>query len=123
MPAFQKPWDMENERYREVAKHIRDRSGDALRLIFQYTQDTIDIIFLDKQLLDEDLLPRIERLRTRALEIADVTSTTQVNAYGEIETILAAHDDAIILYLLAGDDEGLIATHDRTEELFDGEFL
>ncbi|WP_251344625.1 hypothetical protein [Haloplanus halophilus] len=114
---------MRNEIYRGATKLIRSRSNDALRIVFRYTQDTIDIMYIDEQILNEDLLPRIERLRTRALEIAEMSAATIITAYGELETILATHDDAIILYLLAGDDEGIIATHDRTEAPFNNELL
>lgn len=112
-----------DERYRKATDHIKTRSGDDLRIVFQYTPDSIDITYLDEELLGDDLLPRLRRLQTRALEMAAETARTANTGHGEAETILAAHEDVIIIYLLDSEDEGVIAIHKRQEGLFEGYFL
>jgi|GEM_PF-1553711 len=112
-----------DDRFRRATEAVKQRGGDALQIIFRYEPDAVDVHYVDERRLDEDLLPRIHRLRERALELGDTVEDTEVDAHGEVETVLAVHEDAAVLYLLAAPDEGLVAVHDRTGDPFDGDLL
>ncbi|MCG1003767.1 MULTISPECIES: hypothetical protein [Halobacterium] len=112
-----------DDTFRRATEAIKQRGGDALRIVFQYERDAVDVQYVEDCRLDEDLLPRIQQLRERALELGDTTADTEVDAHGEVETVLAVHEDAVVLYLLVTPDEGLVAVHDRTGEPFDGDLL
>jgi len=112
-----------DDTFRRATEAVKRRGGDALRVVFRYDPDAVDVRYVDERRLDEDLLPRIQRLRERALELGHATEDTEVDAHGEVETVLAVHEDAAVLYLLVTPDEGLVAVHDRTDEPFDGDLL
>ncbi|GAA0263038.1 hypothetical protein [Halobacterium noricense] len=112
-----------DDTFRRATEAVKRRAGDALRIVFRYEPDSVDVRYVDDCRLDEDLLPRLQRLQERALELGDATASTEIDAHGEVETVLAVHEDAVVLYLLVAPDEGLVAVHGRTGEPLGGDLL
>lgn len=110
-------------KFRRATEVLKKRSGDDLQFTFRYTPDEIDIYYVNQTLLGKDLLPRLDKLRDRALEMTDTTAATATTAYGDLETLIAAHTDVVIIYFIAPDDEGLIAVIDRTDEGIHGSLI
>lgn len=99
--------------YDAVLDELLTRWGDDTRFVVHSTPDSVDLAYLRDDLIIDDLLPRIDELITRARERVDKITHLQT-IYGELETTITIHADAIVLQFHGPDEEGLIATMDRT---------
>lgn len=109
--------------YEQFTSVLKERAGDNLRIIFQYTPESIDIHHLSDTLLEADLLPRIETLRERALKTAAMTADSKLQSHGETEAIVTTHEDVLVLVFLATEREGLVAVLDRDADTLVGSLI
>ncbi|MFB6186837.1 MAG: hypothetical protein ABEI86_08230 [Halobacteriaceae archaeon] len=111
------------EKYHPLIESIHARAGDHVRIILRYTPDTVDIYYLDGTLLDDDLLPRLGELHEMAMNGTVTTGERNIEEFGRVESIVLVHERALVLQFIESEEDGLIATVDRDEDLSIGEIL
>lgn len=106
------------EPYQSLLDELLGESTIAdLRLAFIYGTDSVDVAYLREDLLGEDMQSRVEELHARAKHIEFMPTSELQAVYGEVEMAVMVREEAVELYFLGGDGEGLVATADRTENV------
>lgn len=111
-------WLGERDPYQTMVEELLTEAVvDDLRFAFVYGSDSVDIRYLREDLLSEDMLPRVSELRERARDIDGWPSTETEEIYGDTELVIVYRERGVEIHFVGGDDTGLIAMADRTEEV------
>lgn len=91
--------------------------ADDLRVVFLYDSESVDIAYLREDLLSDDMLPRVDELHARAKHVEMMPTADTQEVYGDLEMFVGIRENAVELHFIGGDDQGLVATADRTEDV------
>lgn len=103
--------------YRRLLEELLANDEEDLRLVFAYDEDSVDLVYVREDLLEEDLLPRVNDEHTRALNAWSQTDGDARQVYGDLEITVAIREAAIVLHFLGSEREGIVAVADRTGDV------
>ena len=99
--------------YAELMERLMGVTEGALRLVFQYDSESVDIAFLREDLLSEDMVPRVDELHSRAKIIETMPTEDTTSLYGDLESNVSVHEDVFVLHFFGTEGDGLVAVVDR----------
>lgn len=100
--------------YSVLLDELLENDEDDLRLAFVYDSESIDVVYVRDDLLEQDLLPRIDEMRARALDDWVGPSEKTRPQYGDLEMTISVRESVVVLHFLRAESSGFVAIADRT---------
>lgn len=108
--------------YDVLLDELLARWGDDARFALYYDADDVALAYVRDDLLDRDLLPRVDEVVARARDRDAMPAEHSRAAYGVRETTVEIRADALVVDFHGHDDEGLVIVADRGPALLDSLF-
>lgn len=97
-----------------VVEDLLANDEDDVRFVFTYDASSIDVVYVREDMLERDLVPRLDAVHSRALDEWDRGAERIRSLYGDRELTIAIRDAVVVIHFLGREESGIVAVADRS---------